>query len=432
MCTALIVGNVIGIGIFVMPASLAPYGLNAIVGWLITIVGCTFLAITFATFARSFPQDDGPYSYTKRVFGEGAAFVTMWCYWVSTCVTNSTLAIGIVAYLTVFFPALGANHWLSMLTALSLLWLFVLTNMRGARTAGWVQVMATVLKLAPLLGVVVLGVWVLVTHPSAYSQHVPPNPISLTQLTSVSTIALFAMLGIECATIPAGRVRDPQRTIPRATVLGTVITTVIYICVSVVPMLLIPQSELAASNAPFADLFGRLLGAHSGQILALFVIISGLGSLNGWTLMNGELTQVVAKHGRLPAILAKENRHGAPTLAFVVTAGIASVLLVCNYNESIAGIFAFLTVVVTATNLPLYFVCTMALGTLVSRGEIARGEARGTMLAAVAFLGTAYCAWASIGIGVKPLLWAVVLSAIGVPVYWGSGYFRRREAAFAA
>jgi basic amino acid/polyamine antiporter, APA family len=420
MSTALIVGNVIGIGIFVMPASLAPYGLNAIVGWLITIVGVGFIAVSFAALARAFPQDDGPYTYTRRVFGEGTAFIVMWCYWVSTWVTNAAIAIGLVGYLAVFFPVLTAVRWLPAVTALSLLWFFVLVNMGGARAAGWVQILTTVLKLLPLLGVIVLGVWVLADHPSAYVEHVPANRISLGELSSVSTIALFAMLGIECATIPAARVKDPQRTIPRATVLGTIVTALICLGVSVVPVLLIPQAALTASNAPFADLFGRVLGASSGKIIALFVIISGLGALNGWTLMIGEITQGVARHGRLPRALTKENAHGAPVRALVVTAFVSSLMLLSNYSESIASGFAFLTVVVTAANLPIYFSCTLALAVLAARGAIQGNRRRLIFLGLSGLLATLYCAWASIGIGARPLLWTVVLGAVGIPVYLAS------------
>ena len=432
MATALVVGNVLGIGVFVLPSSLAPYGLNAFVGWLITIVGCVFLAITFATLARSFPQDDGPYTYTKRVFGDGVAFVVMWSWWVSTCVTNATIAIGVVGYLTTFVPGLRENRWLSLLLALSLLWIFVLINMRGARTAGWVQVLTTALKLIPLLGVMLLGGWVLLAHPAAYTEHMPSSTYSFGQLTDVSTLALFAMLGIECAVIPASRVCNPQRNIPLATVLGTVITALICLGVTIVPILLIPKSVLAVSDAPLAELFARSLGPHASQILAAFVIVSGLGALNGWTLMNGEVTQGVSRHGRLPASLAKENAYGAPTRAFALTAGVASAMLVCNYNESIAGIFGFLTVVVTATNLPLYFVCTLALAVLAQRGSITVSRGRALMVAAAAVLGTLYCMWASIGIGLRPLLWAVALTVAGAPVYWGSGYFRRREVVYAS
>jgi len=408
MCTALVVGNVIGVGIFVLPASLAPFGLNALAGWLITVVGCSFLAIALSNLARAFPNDDGPYSYTKRRFGDRVAFIVMWCYWFSTWVTNAAIAVGIVGYMTVLVPGLRAIAWLPPVIALSLLWFFVLINLVGARAAGWVQIMTTGLKLVPLLGVICLGLWVLFTNPSAYAEHVPATPVTFGALSGATTQTLFAMLGIECAMIPAGRVRDPARTIPRATLIGTIAAAAIYIGVSVVPMLLIPQAALSASNAPLADVVTRILGDRSGQILAIFVIIGGLGALNGWTLILGEVTQSIARHGAFPHFLSKENRHGAPTFALVLTGVIASTMLLVNYNDSIAGMFAFLNVVVTAGNLPFYFAAALAILLTAGQSILVRLAAVGALV---------YCTWASIGIGPGPLGWALGLAALGLPVY---------------
>ena len=429
MCTALVVGNVIGIGIFFMPASLAEFGLNAITGWIITLLGCAFLAICFAGMARSFPQDDGPYSYTRRAFGEGIAFAVMWCYWVSVWVSNAAIAIGVVGYLIVFIPAVGRVAWLPPLTALALVWTFVLINLRGARAAGWVQIMTTLLKLLPLAAVIILGVWVLLAHPSAYVAHIPPTPLTFNAVSSVSAIAMFAMLGIECAMIPACRVCNPERTIPRATVLGTILTALIYLCVSVVPVLLIPQKTLMGSTAPFAELFSQWLGAGSGRLLAAFVIISGLGALNGWTLMVGEVTQCLARHGRFPSALARENAHGAPTRALLVSGVIASIMLLTNYNESISGVFVFLTVVCTAATLPMYMTCTIGILVLRQRGLLNSLAGPPLFWTLAVACTVAYGAWVFIGIGAKPLLWMLALGAVGVVIYLGLKYGERRVVA---
>src|ERR1700722_17580111 len=207
-CTALIVGNTIGIGIFMMPASLAPYGLNAVPAWLITVVGCVLLALVFSGLARAFPRDDGPYNYTQRAFGSGVSFYVLWCYWVSTWITNATIATGVVGYLSILVPGINAHSWLPPVTALALLWLFVLINLLGIRAAAWVQMVTTVLKLLPQAGIIILGLWVLFWHPSAYVAHIPPNPLSLHGIGGAASTALFAMLGIECAMMPAGKVID--------------------------------------------------------------------------------------------------------------------------------------------------------------------------------------------------------------------------------
>lgn len=429
-CTALIVGNTIGIGIFMMPVSLAPFGLNALPAWLITVVGCVLLALVFSGLARAFPQDDGPYNYTQRAFGSGVSFYVLWCYWVSTWITNATIATGVVSYLSILVPGLNTYPWLSPVTALFLLWFFVLINSLGIRAAAWTQMVTTVLKLLPQAGIIILGLWQLFVHPAVYIAHVPPNPLNFPEIRDAAATALFAMLGIECAMMPAGKVIDPARTIPRATIVGTVLTALIYICISIVPMLLIPQSELSASNAPFADLFGRYVGAQYGRWLALFVVISGLGALNGWTLIVGELTQALAAHGDFPAVLGKVNSRSAPAYAFVLTGIAASITLLLNYSPSMAEVFTFLIKLITAANLPLYVACSLAVLVSWKQGKLGTLGRRQLAWLCASLLAAVYCVWIIVSVGAKPLYWAMALTAAGIPfhvwAWWAKRTQRRR------
>lgn len=427
MSTALVVGNIIGVGIFSMPSALAPYGLNAIAGWLVNVVGCTLLALSFAALARAFPRDDGPASYITRAFGKGPAFIVMWCYWVSIWVANAGIAIGLVGYAGFFVPALTHIPGLPVLTAMAIIWLLVVVCLFGTRTAAWVQMLTTLLKLVPQFAVILLGAWLLLTSPAMFSAHVPSNPLSWREVSSVSSLALFAMLGIECAMIPAARVRDPERNIPRATLVGTLLTASIYIGISVVPIFLIPQQELAASTAPYADLFARILGGRYGGIIAAFVIVSALGVLNGWTLLAGEVVQCMGRHGGLPGALSRENSRGAPARALLLTGVLTSIALLLNYTDSVAKVFTLLTVVATAATLPLYFGSALALIALRQRGDLPRARSWLPGLAALAAV--AYCAWASIGIGREPLLWMLVLGGAGIPIYFWSQLAQRRGTA---
>jgi APA family basic amino acid/polyamine antiporter len=431
--TALVVGNTIGVGIFVMPASLAPFGLNALSGWLIVVVGCLFLSIVFARLARAFPQDDGPYAYMRRAVGDGASFIILWCYWVSLWVTNAAIAIGVVGYMAVFVPQLGQGHWLPPITALALVWLFVLINLCGLRVMGWMQVLTTALKLLPQAAIMVLGLWQLLVHPSAYVQHLPPNPITLHQTMTASTIALFAMLGIECAMVPAGKVRNPERTIPRATLTGALLVAMIYVSVSAIAVLLVPQTVLSASNAPFADLFQLFLGSGSAKWVTAFVIISGLGALNGWTFMVGEVTQNFARHGNFPAALGKLNRRGAPWPAFLLTGVVATGLLLLNYTDSTAGGFTLLSEAATLDNMPLYIGCALTVLILWWQARSQPlGQAPDRLWITAAFIGSVFVVSVVAGAsfqadGLKALLWAIVLGAAGIPIQLWSVYRQRRQ-----
>lgn len=418
MCTALVVGNTIGIGIFLLPASLAPYGLNALIGWTVTVAGMIVLARVFARLAREYPASDGPYGYIQDTAGEWPAFLAIWCYWVSCWITNAAIAIGVVGYLSQVFPAAAA--WPPAAVSLALVWLFALVNALGARTGGRVQVATTLLKLLPMLAIMLLGAWLLVTDPVAYARTVPATPITLADVMAASTVALFAMLGIESAAVPAGRVKDPARTIPRATVVGTLVTAAIYMVVSAMALLLIPQAQLAESSAPFVDLLNLHVAGDPGRVLAAFVVIGGLGALNGWTLLVGELTATMARHGTLPAALGRRNARGAPVVALVMTAVFASAMVLMNFSKSLVEGFTFLTLVVTGANLPLYLLCAYALVVLWRRGQ-RPGNAD---LAVLGLLGTAYAVFAFIGLGQEPFLWSLALAAAGVPVY---AWMRHRQ-----
>jgi APA family basic amino acid/polyamine antiporter len=423
MCTALVVGNTIGIGIFLLPASLAPYGFNATVGWLVTAIGCVALARVFARLAREMPNADGPYGYIRTTLGDIPAFLSIWCYWVSLWITNAAIATGVVGYLGAVFPAVAGMQ--PALVALTLLWTFVIINLFGVRTGGRVQVVTAALKLLPMLAVALLGAWLLLTSPATYTSHLPSAPVHLGQVVSASTIALFAMLGLESATVPASRVHDPARTIPRATIVGTVLTAVIYLIVSTVPMLLIPEQELAHANAPFAMVMDRFAGAGVGRWLALFVVVSGLGALNGWTLLVGELTRTMALNGVMPAPLARHNRFGAPAVALLVTGLFGSGMVLLSYSKSLVEGFTFLTNVVTAANLPLYLCCSLAVAVLWRRGQ--KAGVRGMF--AIALFGTAYSIFAFVGLGHEPFMLGLVLAAAGLPLYLFMRYRRRAAVA---
>ena len=410
-CTALVVGNTIGIGIFLLPASLAPYGFNALIGWAITVVGCMAMARVFARLARELPNADGPYGYMRSTLGDVPAFMAIWCYWVSLWITNAAIATGVVGYITAVFPALAGVK--PALLALGLLWLFVIINLFGVRTGGRVQIVTTVLKLVPMVVVAGLGAWLLFNEPTVYGQQLPTTPITLNQLMAASTIALFAMLGLESATVPAGKVDDPGRTIPRATIVGALLTAIIYIIVSTVPLLLIPQEQLARANAPFAMLLDQYLGQGNGRWLALFVVISGLGALNGWTLLVGELTRTMAVNGVLPAALTRTNRRGAPVWPLLVTGLLASGMVLMSYSRTLVEGFTLLTTVVTAANLPLYMFCALALVVMWWQG---RKPANRDLLF-LAIPGVAYVVFAFIGLGHEPFLYALALAAAGLPVY---------------
>jgi basic amino acid/polyamine antiporter, APA family len=223
---ALVVGNMIGSGIFLLPANLAPFGVNAIIGWLFTIAGSICIAAVFAMLARAMPQAAGPYDYVRTALGEPPAFFVMWAYWIAAWVTNAAISIAAVSYLSSLAPAAFAHTGVAALAAIGFVILFTAVVLSGARAAGNVQVVTSVLKVLPLIAAVVIAL--LVFGGGGHAAPATPAAVSFNGVSGAAALTLWAMLGFECAAIPAQRVRDPERNIPRATIIGTLLVGVIY------------------------------------------------------------------------------------------------------------------------------------------------------------------------------------------------------------
>ena len=262
MSIALVVGNMIGSGIFLLPASLAPYGLNSIIAWLLSAAGAITLAVVLSRLSRAFPDGGGPYAYTHAAFGPLAAFLVAWGYWINVWVGNAAIATGAVSYLVPFAPRIGADPHVSAAVVVTILWMLTAVNCVGVRAAGWVQGVTTVLKILPLLAIAAVGLFAVRLDSLATNAAVP---FSAGAVTASATLTLFALLGLESATIPDGKVDDPERTIPRATMIGTVLTALIYVVSCSTVLVLLPTAQLASSNAPFADVARDVLGRHAAR-----------------------------------------------------------------------------------------------------------------------------------------------------------------------
>ena len=223
ICLALVIGNMVGSGFFLMPATLAPFGWNGVAGWVVTTAGALCLAVVFGSLARAMPRAGGPYAYSRAAFGPFAAFLVAWAYWVSMWIGNVAIATGVLAPLSTIFPGI-ADH--SVLITLALVWSLTAINCFGAKAVGRIQLVTTILKFLPLIAVVVLASLVL----GGGEAQVPPlrsEALSLSGPTGIAaavTLTLWAFLGLESATVPAERVEAPERNIPRATLIGVAVT----------------------------------------------------------------------------------------------------------------------------------------------------------------------------------------------------------------
>ncbi|MFA6954624.1 MAG: amino acid permease [Thermoanaerobaculia bacterium] len=420
MTTALVVGNMIGSGVFLLPSSLARYGALSIVAWLFTAAGSVLLALVFARLATMVSGAGGPYTYARAGFGDFIGFLVGWGYWLSIWTSNAAIATAFTGYLTVFWAAPGKSNALAAVVTVTLIWILTAVNVAGVRVAGAVQLVTTLLKALPLLVVAAIGLARL--QPSQFTPFNPSGEPLLAAFSAAAALTLWAFLGLESATVPADDVENPERTIPRATIAGTLFAAVIYIASSTAVLGVIPRDVLATSTAPFADAARLLLGDWAAYLIAAGAVISTLGALNGWILMQGQMPVAAARDGLAPPAFGRLSKNGTPALALVSTSAIVTVIVLMNYTRGLVAMFTFLILLATLMTLVPYVFSSMALLVLARERSATKRIPAGILV--VGGLAFAYSLWAVGGAGKDAVYWGMLLLLGSVPVY----VMMRREA----
>jgi APA family basic amino acid/polyamine antiporter len=414
MTVALVMGNMIGSGIFLLPASLAPYGGLSLVGWVVSAAGATMLALVFARLARLDPAAGGPYAYTRRAFGDLPAFLVAWGYWISIWASLGALAVAFVGYLDPFVPSLVRTPAAAASTAVCVVWILIGVNIMGVRSAGWVQGITTLLKVVPLI--LVGGAGLMAFDPGRFSIEYTGARAFAGGVSATATLTLWAFLGLEAATVPAESIEDAGTTIPRATVVGTLITAVVYIASTVGVMSLLSPAMLAQSTAPFSDAARVLGGDDVARAVALGAAVSCFGALNGWSLLVGQLPLAVARDGLFPAIFGRLSRRGTPVAGMIIGGILTTVLVASNYTRGLVNLFTFIILLSTLSTLVPYVFSSLAVFLITSRETGSRSAlpAGAATVAALAFL---YSLWAIGGAGADTVYWGFILLLCGLPVY---------------
>lgn len=401
---SLVVGLMIGVGIYGLPAQLADYGWTGVAAWIVAGAGTLACVMALTRLVAARPGESSLMAMCGSVLGEQVGVAISWSYWVSTWCGNATVATVIAQYGSGLVPGFHPTTLEIGLIGSLVLVLNSALNLAGTREAGRTQVLLTGLKLLPLAAVLVI------LAETALSSHerfagLPLVPLKLGGINPAVTMAFFAMLGFECAGLVAERVRDPARNVVRATLLGMIGTALVYLVVCTGIVMAVPRAELAASNAPLALFAGHMWGAWAGMAVALFAAISGLGAMNAQTLLLGEVPLGLARAGQLPDWVAPLNRHGVAALPLVVGNGLAIVLLLGSATQLGAELLAFLLKLTTVVTIFLY------IGTCLAALRI--GVAKGWAIA-----GTVFCLWVIYGAGLDAGGLGLLLCFAGLPLYW--------------
>ena len=412
-CTAIVIGNMVGSGFYLSPAAMAPYGNLAILAWVVMGAGAICVGLTFAKLAKLAPATGGPYAYTRIAYGDFAGFTIAWGLWISIWSSLPVIAVAFAGAMMNLFPSLH-NRPMAVVLTLAAIWAVVLVNLRGVKEAGLFAQVATYTKLVPFAAIAVVGLFFIDT--SNLSEFNPSGKSLLAASAALAPLTMFAFLGMESATIPAGDVIDPKRTIPISTVLGISIAALLYVFGTTAVMGLVPREQLIHSVAPFSDAARVIWGGWGAAVISIAVIISALGALNGWTLLMGQVPMAAARDDLFPPVFAQLSQNGVPAIGIVISA-IFATLLILSQVAGPPGLKTFYDLVVGLSTMAAvipYAFCALATG-LVAANVAGGGPV--PRLGPIEVIAFVFAIFTLYGCGAKAVLYGTIMLVLGIPVY---------------
>jgi APA family basic amino acid/polyamine antiporter len=416
--TAIVVGNCIGSGIFTSAASLAVASntRTAIIAWVITAIGSLLIAMSFASLATAIPKTGGPIVYTRAAFGDFAGFLIAWTYWIGAWVGNAAIITAFMLYLTYFFPV-ATTPILAFLISSGVLWVFTIVNILGVKGAGIVSIITTVLKVGALVVFVVIAA--IHFNPAMLGTVSSANVSGMSTLPAAIAIALWAFVGIESATVPAGEIKNPEKNIRKSTIYGTLLAAFVYIIVSVVAMGVLDQATLADSKAPLADIINAATnGTWGGTFIAIGAIISTLGAASGWILTTARSSFGASQDKLFPPIFGRiHSKYKTPVASLLIGGVTANILLILNYVGSLNAAFNFMLLLATLSFLPAYAFSAAADIVLLKKHSSDFNLFNFLKNSFFALLAFGYSIYAIYGTGAKVVMYGFILMLGGIPIY---------------
>ncbi|KPV44585.1 amino acid permease [Alicyclobacillus ferrooxydans] len=446
LLTALVVGNMVGSGIFMLPRSLAqvagPAGVLS--AWLLTGAGVLMLALVFGNLAIRKPElSGGVQMYAKSLFRENsqsstlAGYIVAWGYWAANVAGNVAILTTFVSYLSTFFPIMTssanlftiANYpvkvgsFISFLVCSALLWLTHSLILRGIEETGKMNFVATAAKVIGFLIFICFTLFAFeksnmlpLIQPRLDSNGVHVGLLG--QINNAAVTTLWAFVGIESAIMFSARAKN-QKDVKRATVLGLIISVIIYIGITLLVMGSLNQHELVNADKPLVDALMKVVGPSASYVMAGFDLVSLAGTTIGWIFLSAEAPHQAAKQGLFPPVFGKANRKGVPVWALTITNSLSQLFIFSVISNTINNAFNFVMLVATLSYLVPYAVSAIYQLKLVISGETyENGKGRVTD-GIIAALGTLYSLWV-IKAGtsdMKTFLFGVGMLVVGLILY---------------
>jgi len=412
--TSLVTGTMIGSGIFLLPAQLAKLGTMSLLSWIITTFGAILLGIILAKMSILVPKNGGPYAYSRAGLGDFIGFQTAYTHWIALWESVIALILAMFGYLAIFFPIL--TQTLPMfISSIAILWILTIYNTRGAKAVGILQTITTILKILPILAIIVFGFIHFNANYLSFDFDPTNHSYNYSILSSAAGVTLWSFIGMEAATIPYDHVKNPEKTIPLATILGIIIASLIYIASSIVIIGLIPIGELANSaTSPFITAAELLFGNTGKWIIIAGAIISCLGCANGLMFIQGQIASAAAENNLFPSVFAQKNKHQMPSGGLIITAMIQTVVLAMLLYKTIGDQFDIIVAIASLAAL-IPYLYSMAASLVVFKQQ--QHNITNSIYIFIAFLTAIYSFWILTIMKNTVILHGSFLIFIGVILY---------------
>ncbi len=412
---SLVVGNMIGAGIFMLPSSLATYGSLSLIGWGVTVVGVILIALVFAKLSSLLPTAGGPYAYCRSGFGDFIGFQIAWTYWLSLWIGSAATIAGLIGYLSFFFPEIATNSSLSLLLGVGITWGLTVIQLISLQAAGFFQILTTVLKISPLILLVIFGI----PHINCdnFTVFNPSGESDIMAILNVCILTMWAFVGLESGTVPAENIENAQKVIPRATIVGTLIVAIIYMVVSALIIGLVPNDVLQTSPTPFVIAAKTVFGHYGALFVALAAMVAAVGSLNGIFMLQAQVPLAAAKDRLFPQHFGKTTKSGVPAFGLIITATFITIALLMNQSKSLVEVFKFMITLATLSVLITYLFSVLSeLMLFLERPDkFKKRDLVGALALSIpAFL---YILFAMIGSGKEVMMWGAFLFFASTPLY---------------
>ncbi|HRL93499.1 MAG TPA: arginine-ornithine antiporter [Pseudomonas sp.] len=420
---ALVVGSMVGGGIFSLPQNIAASASAGatLIGWLITGIGMLTLAFVFQTLANRKPQlDGGVYVYAKAGFGDYMGFSSAWGYWISAWIGNVSYMVLLFSTLGYFFPVFGEGNTLAAIIGASVvLWLLHFLVLRGIHEAAFINTVTTIAKMVPLALFIVLAAIAFkmdVYTADFWGANNPELGSVMDQARNMMLVTVWVFIGIEGASIFSARAAK-RSDVGKATVVGFIGVLLLLVLVNLLSQGILAQAQLAGlKNPSMAAVLEHVVGPWGAMLISIGLIVSLAGALLSWTLLCAEILFASASDHTMPEFLRKENANKVPVNALWLSNGLIQLFLIITlFNDA-----TYLKLLYLATSMILvpYFWSSAYAVLLAVRGETYENDAgqRNKDLL-IALISTVYAVWLVYAAGVQYLLLSALLYAPGAILF---------------